>query len=406
MDIWLINHYAVPPEYYPLARQTYFAKHLMAMGYTVTIFAASTVHNSDKNLITDGSPWREETVNGVHYVYIKCLDYQGNGLRRIYNICEFAWKLPGVCKRFPRPDAIVATSVPPTSCAMGVHLARKYGCRGVAEIADLWPEAIVDYGIAGPHNPAVLALRWLEKWIYQKADAVVFTGEGAYDYIIEQGWEKDVPRSKVYYINNGVDLEVFDYNREHFHVEDGDLDNAEQFNVVYAGSIRRVNNLGLLVDAAKRVKDPKIKFLIWGDGDELPALRQRVEAEQIKNVSFKGRVEKKYVPSIVSRADLNVVHWEMSSMLRFGVSYNKLFEYLAAGRPVFSTVRPGYSILEKYHCGMDTEGFTPEDLAEGIQRMAALPAEEQEQMGRNARKAAAEYDFKNLTRKLIDIIES
>lgn len=277
---------------------------------------------------------------------------------------------------------------------------------GVAEIADLWPEAIVDYGIAGPHNPAVLALRWLEKWIYQKADAVVFTGEGAYDYIIEQGWEKDVPRSKVYYINNGVDLEVFDYNREHFHVEDGDLDNAEQFHVVYAGSIRRVNNLGLLVDAAKRVKDPKIKFLIWGDGDELPALRQRVEAEQIKNVSFKGRVEKKYVPSIVSRADLNVVHWEMSSMLRFGVSYNKLFEYLAAGRPVFSTVRPGYSILEKYHCGMDTEGFTPEDLAEGIQHMAALPAEEQEQMGRNARKAAAEYDFKNLTRKLIDIIES
>lgn len=406
MDIWLINHYAVPPEYYPLARQTYFAKHLMDMGHTVTIFAASTVHNSDKNLITDGSPWREETVNGVHHVYIKCLDYQGNGLRRIYNICEFAWKLPGVCKRFLRPDAIVATSVPPTSCAMGVHLARKYGCRGVAEIADLWPEAIVEYGIAGPHNPVVLALRWLEKWIYQKADAVVFTGEGVYDYIIEQGWEKDVPRSKVYYINNGVDLEVFDYNREHFHVEDADLDNEEQFNVVYTGSIRLVNNLGLLVDAAKQVKDPKIKFLIWGDGDELPALRQRVEAEQIKNVSFKGRVEKKYVPSIVSRADLNVVHWEMSSMLRFGVSYNKLFEYLAAGRPIFSTVRPGYSILEKYHCGMDTEGFTPENLAEGIQRMAALPAEEQEQMGRNARKAAAEYDFKNLTRKLIDIIES
>ena len=96
MDIWLINHYAVPPQYYPLARQTYFAKYLMEMGHTVTIFAASTVHNSDKNLITDGSRWREETVDGVHYVYIKCLDYQGSGLKRVYNICEFAWKLPGV----------------------------------------------------------------------------------------------------------------------------------------------------------------------------------------------------------------------------------------------------------------------------------------------------------------------
>lgn len=64
---------------------------------------------------------------------------RANGLKRIYNICEFAWKLPGVCRKFPRPDAIVATSMPPTSCAMGIHLARKYGCRGVAEIADLWP---------------------------------------------------------------------------------------------------------------------------------------------------------------------------------------------------------------------------------------------------------------------------
>ena len=134
MDIWLINHYAVPPKYYPLARQTCFARYLMAMGHTVTIFAASTVHNSNMNLITDGAPWRDEVVDGVHYVYIRCMDYQGNGLKRIYNICEFAWKLPGVCRKFPRPDAIVATSMPPTSCAMGIHLARKYGCRGVAEI--------------------------------------------------------------------------------------------------------------------------------------------------------------------------------------------------------------------------------------------------------------------------------
>ena len=54
MNIWLINHYAVPPKYYPLARPTLFAKNLMAMGHTVTVFAASSVHNSDVNLITDG----------------------------------------------------------------------------------------------------------------------------------------------------------------------------------------------------------------------------------------------------------------------------------------------------------------------------------------------------------------
>ena len=272
MNIWLINHYAVPPQYYPLARPAIFAKYLQRSGHRVTIFAASTVHNSDQNLITDGRNWREEYVDGVHYVYIRCRDYQGNGGSRILNMCEFAWKLPGVCARFDKPDAIVATSMPPMSCAVGIHLAQKYGCRAVAEIADLWPESLIAYDVAGPRNPAVLLLRRLEKWIYKKADAIVFTMEGAYDYILEQGWEKDIPRSKVHFINNGVDMELFEYNRQHYPIEDRDLDDSDAFKIVYTGSLRKANNLGLLLDAARRVTDPRVKFLIWGAGDELELL--------------------------------------------------------------------------------------------------------------------------------------
>ena len=405
MNIWLINHYAVPPQYYPLARQTYFAKYLMAMGHSVTIFAASSVHNSTLNLITDDRKWREETVDGVHYVYIKCCDYQGSGLKRVYNICEFAWKLPGVCKHFPKPDAIVATSMPPTSCAMGVHLGRKWGCKTVAEIADLWPESIVAYGIAGPHNPAVLALRRLEKWIYKKADAVVFTMEGAYDYIIEQGWDKEIPRSKVHYINNGVDLEQFDYNKEHFRVEDSDLEDPDTFKVVYTGSIRRVNNLGLLLDAAKCVKDPRIKFLIWGDGDERAALEQRVREEHIGNVTFKGKVEKKYIPSIVSRADVNLLHGTPGVLFRFGISPNKLFDYFAAGKPVLTDFPSKYNPAETYRAGLALTEYSAAAFAEIVERAAAMPEEEYLRYCGNALAAAHTYDFKKLTEDLLQVIE-
>lgn len=405
MNIWLINHYAVPPKYYPLARQTYFAKYLMAMGHTVTIFAASSVHNSTLNLITDDRKWREETVDGVHYVYIKCCDYQGNGLKRIYNICEFAWKLPGVCKHFPKPDAIVATSMPPTSCAMGVHLGRKWGCKTVAEIADLWPESIVAYGIAGPHNPAVIALRWLEKWIYKKADAVVFTMEGAYDYIIEQGWDKEIPRSKVHYINNGVDLEQFDYNKEHFRVEDADLDEPDTFKIVYTGSIRKVNNLGLLLDAAKCVKNPCVKFLIWGDGDERAALEQRVREEHIENVTFKGKVEKKYIPSIVSRADANLLHGTPGVLFRFGISPNKLFDYFAAGKLVLTDFPSKYNPAETYRAGLALTEYSAAAFAEIVECAAAMPEEEYLRYCGNALAAAHTYDFKKLTEDLLQVIE-
>ena len=406
MNIWLINHYAVPPKYYPLARPANFAKYLMAMGHTVTIFAASSVHNSTMNLITDGRKWREETVDGVHYVYIKCCDYQGSGLKRIYNICEFAWKLPGVCKHFSKPDAIVATSMPPTSCAMGVHLGRKWGCKTVAEIADLWPESIVAYGIAGPHNPAVLALRRLEKWIYKKADAVVFTGENCYGYIIEQGWDKEIPRSKVHYINNGVDLEQFDYNREHFRVEEPDLDDPNIFKVIYTGSVRRVNNLGLLVDAAKCIKDPRVKLLIWGDGDEREELERRVRDEKISNVVFKGKVEKKYIPSIVSRADLNFAHNEPSPLFRFGISFNKLFDYLAAGKPILSDFSCPYNPSVQNGAGIGIDEPSAENVAHGIETLAGLPQEELARMGANARRAAeTAFDFRILTQKLMDVVE-
>lgn len=403
MDIWLINHYAVPPKYYPLARQTNFAKHLMAMGHSVTIFAASTVHNSDKNLITGKERWREETVDGVRYIYIKCRGYQDNGLKRVYNMCEFAWKLPGVCKEFLRPDAIVATSMPPTSCAMGVRLARKYKCRGVAEIADLWPESIVAYGVAGPHNPAVLALRRLEKWIYTRADAVVFTMEGAYDYIVEQGWEKVVPRSKVHYINNGVDLDDFQYNRDHYRVEDSDLDDPSTIKVVYTGSIRLVNNLERLLDSAKRVADLRIKFLVWGAGDQLPVLQQRVRDEGIENVVFKGHVEKKYVPSIISRADYNFIIGADIDLYRFGTSANKLFEYFAAGKPTVICGRGKYNPAEHFSCGLICE--TQEDLDALLKRLPEISKEEYDALCRNTEAAAQEYDFRNLTRKLVKVIE-
>ena len=68
MNIWILNHYAVPQKYYYLARSYNFAQELIKRGHSVTIFAASSVHNSDINLITDGSLYREMSEDGINYV--------------------------------------------------------------------------------------------------------------------------------------------------------------------------------------------------------------------------------------------------------------------------------------------------------------------------------------------------
>lgn len=411
--VWIMNHYAGQMFFDQGWRHYNFAKYLKQAGYEPVIFCANSKHGPGGTWFPEEGLWQEHIAEeiGVPFVFVKARTYTGNGKQRVLNMVDFYRNVKKAAKEYAakhgKPDIIYASSVHPLTLVAGIQLAKRFGVKCVCEVRDLWPEGIVEYSSRFTRNhPLIKLLYQGEKWLYKHADRLIFTMEGGGEYIKERGWEKAVPLSKVYSINNGVDLPAFDANREQFTAEDPDLDNPELFKVVYTGSIRRVNNLGQILDAAKKVPNPRVKFLIWGDGDELPALRRRIRDEGIGNVIFKGRVEKKYVPSIVSRADLNLVHWEMSPILRFGVSYNKLFEYLAAGRPVFSTVRPGRSIVERFRCGADTEGFTPREIAEGIQALAALPPEERDRMGRNARKAAEEYDFRNLTRKLIEIIES
>ncbi len=410
--IWIVNHYAGNMYLDCGGRHHSFTKHLKRAGYEPVIFCANSKHNAPGCYLELNRLWEERLAEeiGVPYVFIDARAYTGNGKQRILNMVDFYRNVKRVADEYTaqhgKPDVIYASSVHPLTLVAGIQLAKHFGVKCVCEVRDLWPESIVAYGIAGPKNPAVIALRWLEKWIYTHADAVVFTMEGAYDYIIEQGWEKEIPHSKVHYINNGVDLEVFSHNKEHFSLQDEDLQNPNTFNVVYAGSIRRVNNVGLLLDAAKQVTNPKVKFLIWGDGDELEKLEHRVKEEKISNVVFKGRVEKKYIPSIVSSADLNFAHNEASPLFRFGISFNKLFDYLAAGKPILCDFPCPYNPAVQSGAAISVECSNASTVAQTVEYISNMSLDSYTTMCKKAKEAAEEYDFKNLTKKLVTVIES
>lgn len=405
MNIWLINHYAVPLQYWPGNRTPQFAKYLLQEGHNVRVIAASTVHNSGLNLIKDNRLFLEEVVDGVPYTYIRCHQYKGNGFGRIINMLEFPFFLDRVYKRFgEKPDVVLGSSLTPFACMEAIRIARCSKVKSIVEIRDLWPESAVSYGMLGKKNPVLIPMRMVEKRLYENADEVIFTQEGGYDYIKERGWEKDIPRDKVHYINNGVDLEAFDYNREHYHIDDDDLNNDEIFKVVYTGSIRRVNNLGQLLDVAKLIHNPIIKFLIWGKGDELPILEDRITKEGICNVAFKGYVDKKYIPYITSRAGVNIVHGNATPILRFGPSLNKMFDYMAAGKPILMDIPCEYNPITIYGAGIEVSNPTVENIAKVIEKIAQIDASSYMQYCKNARKCAEQYDFKKLTKKLLTIM--
>ena len=416
--IWMMNHYAGNMLFDKGGRHYWFAKYLVREGYEPVIFVCNNKHNPGTEVFYETDKlWEEHVAEEINtpFVYVNARPYDGNGTGRVLNMIAFYRNVKKAAKEYAathgKPDIIYASSVHPLTLVAGIQLAKHFGIRCICEARDLWPEAIVAYSkkLTRKSLPARVMYAG-EKWIYKRADAVIFTQEGGPDYVCEHGWDDShggpIDRKKLFHINNGVDLEAFDANLKAFPYADEDLDNPETFKVVYAGAIRRINNLGLILDAAKLVENPKIRFIIFGAGDELESLKERIKNEGITNVVFKGRVNKQYIPSIDSKADLNLVHWEMNPLLRVGESYNKAFEYFAAGKPVFYTIRPNYSIVEKYHCGRLTEGFEPKDIAAGIEAMSKLSEEEKAELAANARKTAEVYDFGNLTKKLIEIVES
>lgn len=411
MKIWMLDQYAVPPIYYPIERPHKLCKNLVKMGHDVSIFAASSVHNSDKNLIEDGALYKEDFYDDVKYRYIKTRQYKGNGKDRVINILQYTKRLKKVCDKYEKPDVIIANSFHPLTCYIGIKLAKRYGIKCVSYIADLWPLTLLELGKVTEKNIIYKALYALEKWIYTKSDAIVFTMEGGKQYIIDQGWHKEnggpVDLSKVHHINNGVDIEEFDYNKEHYTFADDDLDDENSFKVVYTGSIGRANNIDELVKVAEVVKrkDERIKFLIYGNGTEKDRLEKYCIDNSINNIVFKGRVEKKYVPYILSKSDLNIILISNKNLVKNGLSLNKSFEYLASGKPVIVNNIVGYDYIESNCAGFLMKDSDVKNYVEVIERIIKMDNKLYDCICKEARKTAYKYDYKILTSKLINVLE-
>ena len=160
-----------------------FAKHLKSRGYDVKIFASSALHNSDVNIIKDNKPFAIVDCEGIDFIYVRTSQYKGNSISRVRNMFDYFFGLFKIFKNFEKPDVIYASSTHPLACVAGIKIAKKLKIPCICEIRDLWPESIVAYKGVSPKNPAIVAMRMLEKWIYKKCDRLIFTMEGGVEYI-------------------------------------------------------------------------------------------------------------------------------------------------------------------------------------------------------------------------------
>jgi glycosyltransferase involved in cell wall biosynthesis len=412
--IWLWNHYATDMYKNRGGRHYWFAENLIKQGYEPTVFCANTFHNKSDFIDTQNKKYATDILDNIPFVFVRTTTALGNGIDRVKNMGLFYLNLFSVVKEYVKlngkPDVILASSVHPLTMVAGIKIAKKLGVPCICEIRDLWPEAIFSFNKAKERSLLGRVLTAGEHWIYRNADALVFTKEGDTDYIIEKKWDTKqggkINLAKCHYINNGVDINAFEISSSENKVDDEDLC-TDKFNVVYVGAIRPVNNVRNLLDTAALLKDENnIQFLIYGDGNQRDMLEKRIADENLTNVKMKGFVNKRYIPYILSQSSVNILNYSPTQYnWARGNSSNKLFEYMASGKPIISTVKMGYSILEKYKCGIELENSTPQELATAILDIKNMSKEEYKVIGSNAKRGASDFDFQKLTEKLINVVE-
>lgn len=405
-NIWLVNQYAMPPHLESRLRTIKFAQYLTDMGFNVTIFASSVMHNKGENLIKDGSPYMEATYGKIHFVHINTKGYKKSvGLDRIIGSFQFTSRFIKYSKRFPKPDVMVQTALVPFGNGIAGY-AKSLKCKYIVEVVDLWPRSLVVVGKLKKDSILLKLLFKLEEQQYKAADELVLSMEGGADYIKDRNLDKEhggpLDLNHLHYINNGVDLSDFDRYKAEFSLDDKELTNTSIKKVVYLGSIRRANSIMQLIEAAEKLKNHSdIYFFIYGDGDERQALIDFCKKNSVNNVVFKEKwIEPKYVPYVVSCADVNILNYA-KGFGNYGGSQSKLFQYLASGKPICCNLDMRYNPIVEYNIGISRNFETSEEYAQAILTLVNLPRGEYAEMCARARQAAAEYDYRVLTQKLV-----
>ena len=366
------------------------------------------MHDTDINFDVGESGYCEKMVDGLKYTLIQTSNYVGNGKSRVKNMYQFYRRIFRVVKNYEKPDVIFASSVHPLTLLAGIKIAKKLGVKCICEVRDLWPESLVEYDIISRNHIVTKLMYRGERRLYKKAESLIFTMPGAVKYIEDRGWEKDVPKSKIYNINNGIDLEVYNENKLNKTVEDSDLEDKNFKKVLYTGSLRAANkpeNFIKLAECLAEVSD-NIKIIVYGGGDQLEVLRAKVAEKGLNNIVFKGRVDKEYIPFILSKGDLNMMDGDIGGLSKYGISGNKLFDYIASGKPIIMDCEENeFGIINSNKIGIAKNFESPKAMAETIADMINGDEKRYELWCENAKALTLEFDFKRLTDKLIEIIE-
>lgn len=383
MNILLINHYAGGPHMGMEYRPHYLAREWVKAGHSVRIVAASFAHTRNHQPETQGTVTREWR-DGVDYAWLKTPTYHGNGLGRIRNMLAFVAQL---YRRLPaltagwRPDVVIASSTYPLDYYPARWIARKHGAKVVFEVHDLWPMSPMELGRMSKFHPFIAVMQAAEDAWCRTCDFVVSILPKADLHLATRG----LPPGRFAHVPNGINLEEWSH-------PDTTLPDAHtaylaskrgtgRFILGYAGAHGVANALDPLVDAMALLKDQPIDLVLVGKGPERNRLMDKAAGLGLRNVTFLNSLPKRTIPHWLAQLDALYVGFQASPLYQFGVSPNKMFDYMMSGRPILCVLNTADSPVQEAGCGVSVTEEDPRAIAAALAHLQAMSPGERQAMG-------------------------
>jgi glycosyltransferase involved in cell wall biosynthesis len=377
--VWIVNQYAGSPRHGMEYRHYYLARGLLERDHRPVVISGSRSHLYAHPPAVS-RPFTLEDIDGITYCWVAGTRYKrAVSAGRVVNMAAFALALQGLpTRRLPRPDAILVSSPSPFPIRVAARWARRFRARLVFEVRDIWPLSLQELVGFSSRHPLVASMQWLEDYAYRVSDSVVSVLPAADRHMVARGMDP----TKFRYLPNGIDLGASHAS--------GDAPPAVReamrpgaFTVGFVGTLGRANVVETLVDAARLLPPDAFQIVIVGHGSERERLLAR--AANAPHVAFVGPVPKERVASVIGLFDACYVGYRDNPLYRFGVSPNKLFDYMAAGRPVLFAAAAANQPVEEADCGCTVAPEDPVALAEAIRSLAARSPAERARLGANAR---------------------
>lgn len=356
------------------------ARFLIQRGHRVTVIASPvsylTGSRTEPAQRSDSS--RQDAETGLTIVRTYTYPaWHRSFVHRVFSFLSFMFSSFIAGLRVPDVDLVWGTSPPIFQGGTAWALARLKGARFLFEVRDLWPAFAIQVGVLR-NRVLIRAAEWFERFLYRHADQIMINSPGFRQHIQNKGIRQ------VALIPNGTDASMFDpsssgleFRRSH---------NLEgKFIALYAGAHGMSNDLETLLQAAARLRQPSnIAIVLLGDGKEKPALMQQAQEMKLTNVHFLPPVPKTAMPEALAAADACIAILKPIPLYET-VYPNKVFDYMAAGRPVILAIDGVIrQVIELGQAGVPVPPGDAGALANAIQSLADAP-EKSRTLGENGR---------------------